>query len=210
AQNIGFAIGVNRLRDLIPRLMNPSQANKLDLDVKLKEVRKIEEPATVTSAIMADGHDSPIHTIAGEKPRDIVDACAVLLRQEADKPFTIEFADGKSISITPKATPLPDAIVQAKQKLGLDLEQLTPMSSQKYGLTEDDGLLITGVARESIGGRAGVKAGDVIVQLGLYRISTLDDFAAVFTEFQKTETAHRRLRIVVRREGQVGVGVLQF
>jgi len=47
AQNIGFAIPVNRLRDLIPELMSPAQVNRVDIPLKLKEERTITPPATV-------------------------------------------------------------------------------------------------------------------------------------------------------------------
>src|SRR5207302_406273 len=49
AQNIGFAIQINRMRDLIPELMNPAQASKIDLPLKLKEERKLTQPPTVDS-----------------------------------------------------------------------------------------------------------------------------------------------------------------
>src|SRR5439155_11093365 len=39
AQNIGFAIPIDRLRDLIPDLMSPSQVTKLDMPLKLAERR---------------------------------------------------------------------------------------------------------------------------------------------------------------------------
>src|SRR5438552_16739437 len=51
AQDSGFAIGVNRLRDLIPDLLNPQQTAKIEMPVKLSEKRAVAPPATVTSHI---------------------------------------------------------------------------------------------------------------------------------------------------------------
>src|SRR5262249_22918854 len=45
AQNIGFAIQVNRLRDLIPSLMNPAQFTKVEVPIKFKEERTLAAPA---------------------------------------------------------------------------------------------------------------------------------------------------------------------
>ena len=210
AQNIGFAIAVNRLRDLIPELMNPSQVTKMDLGIKLHEERSMHEPATITTSLTIEGHPGEVRTIASEQPKDIIDAYAILLRQKSGKPFDIDFSDGPALTITAKPIPLPDAVVQARKKLGLGIEQLTPMSAQKYGLDEDDGLLVTDVGKDSIAGHAGLKAGDVIVQMGRYRATTLDDFADVLDAFEKQPTRGNRLQIVVRREGHVGVGMLQF
>jgi serine protease Do len=208
AQNIGFAIAVDRLRDMIPELMDPSQANKLAMGVKLKEVTRIEPPASVTSRLM-DG-DKVVQSIAGEKPKNIIDAYAILLRQKVGKPFDLTFESGDPLSITPKSVPLPDAIVHAKSKLGLGLEQLTPMLAQQYGLDDDEGLFVKEVDHDSPGDRAGVKPGDVVVQLGNYRISTLDDFSAVLDAVEKRVPPVKRLRVGVHRDGRVGFGLLQF
>jgi serine protease Do len=208
AQNIGFAIAVNRLRDMIPALMDPGQVNKLAMGLKLKEVCSVEPPATVTSQIKLG--DRSVETIAGEKPRNIIDAYAILLRQKAGKSFDVTFDSGAPLAVNPAAVPLPDAIVQAKSKLGLGLEQLTPMSAQNYGLDEDEGLFVKDVARDSAAEKAGVKPGDVIIQLGVYKVSTLDDFAAILAEMEKHPPRGNRLRIGVRRGGRVGFGVLQL
>jgi hypothetical protein len=44
----------------------------------------------------------------------------------------------------------------------------------------------------------------------MYRISTLDDFAAVLDDFEKHPPRGRRLRVVIRRGEQMGMGMLQL
>ena len=44
AQNIGFSIPINRLRDLIPELMNPASARKVDVPIRLKEEARAVSP----------------------------------------------------------------------------------------------------------------------------------------------------------------------
>src|SRR5947208_6914122 len=51
AQNIGFAIHVNKLRDVIPALMDPSHVSRTDLPIKLKEQRTITPPAKVECTV---------------------------------------------------------------------------------------------------------------------------------------------------------------
>jgi serine protease Do len=208
AQNIGFAIAVNRLRDRIPELMDPRQVTKLAMGLKLKEVCTIEPPATLSSQIKLG--DRTVKTIAGQTPKDIIDAYAILLGQKNGKPFDVTFDSGDPLAVTPTPAPLPDAIVQAKSRLGLVLEQVTPMSAQRYGLDDDDGLFVTAVERDSAAERAGVKPGDVIIQLGDYKISSLDDFGAVLAEVDRRSPAGVRLRVGVRRDGRVGYGLLQW
>jgi serine protease Do len=210
AQNIGFAIAVNHLRDLIPQLMKSSQVNKVDVGLNIHEVRTIHPPADIDVHLIADNHPGTITAIAGDKPRDIIDAYAILLRQTVGKSFSVQFDDGQTVQIEPKAVPLPDAVVQAREKLGITLETLTPMLAQKYGLDEDEGLLAMTVTRDGIAGRAGLQAGDLIVQLGRYRVSTPDDLSAVLDDFEKHPSPSRRLRIVIRRGQQIALGMLQL
>jgi serine protease Do len=207
AQNIGFAIPVNRLRDLIPELMNPSVARKLDVPIKLTERRKIEPPARiVTEVVTTDYPPRVVKTIDGIAPRNIVDAYDLLLRAKNGEPINIQFAGGEISTIVPHPTPLPDAVVEAKQKLGLTIEPMTPVLADKYHMTDEDGLFVDAVAQDSISARAGVQPGDILVQLGRYRISTVDDLAALLGRLPTSGQA----RIGVIRDDQMGFGTLDF
>src|SRR4051794_13581393 len=97
AQNIGFAIQVNRLRDLIPSLMNPAQANKVDVPVKLKEERHLSPPAKVDRIVrVADGtQQAAVASINGHKPTNIIDAYVQLLKVKPNEKVTLEFAGGQ-------------------------------------------------------------------------------------------------------------------
>ena len=206
AQNIGFAIPVNRLRDLIPELMNPSQVLKLDIPLKLKERRKLSEPATVHSEVVTDDGSHVIREINGKHPTNIVDAYDLLLTAKADEPIVVAYADGQSARFTPHPTPLPDAVIQAKSKLGIGIQQLTPMLAREYHLDQEDGIFITGVDADSVFGRARVKAGDILVQLGQFRVRTLDDLGALIAHLPE----NGRVRIAIIRDDQLARGFLIF
>jgi len=96
--------------------------------------------------------------------------------------------------------------VQAKRKLGLSVEQLTPMLAAKYHISEEDGLLINAVAKESVAAKAGLEPGDIIVQLGRYRVATLDDLASLLDRLPESG----QVRIGVIRNDQMGFGKLDF
>jgi serine protease Do len=204
AQNIGFAIQVNRLRDMIPDLMDPAQVNKLDMPLKLKEKRSAD--ASKVSATVTTDDGTPVESIAGKKPRDIVDAYAMLLRPKENEKFDIVLSGGKKRSITPHATPLPDAIVQAKERLGVVVEELNPMVAQKYGLVDDEGMLVTQVLRGSVAAKTGIQPGDIITSLGRYPVRSL----AEFSNLMKYLPDRGRVRIGITRGGQRGMGTLEF
>ncbi len=208
AQNIGFAIQVNKLRDMIPELMNPAQVKKVDVPIKLREVRTVKPPAIVYSGVEVVGEEKRrgLVEINGHPPNDIIEAYAILLESKIGQSVRLKFGDGSELTLEPKAVPLPDAIVQAKSRLGLTVEPLTPRLAQKYGMLTEDGLFVSQVARGSVGAKAGLEPGDVIVRLGRYKVRTLDDFAALM-QMLPTEG---RVRIAVIRGNQLGEGILEL
>jgi serine protease Do len=209
AQNIGFAIQVNRLRDLIPELMNPAQVSKMDVPLKLKEQRKLIPPATIECTVhevdAAGKTSGPITAINGRRPKDLTDAYSILLAVKAGEEVKLEFGK-QSRTVVAKATPQPDAIVQAKSKLGLGVEALTPLLAEKYHLPTEDGLLITDVARSSVAARAGVQAGDILIQVGRYRIANLKDLSSILPHL----TPGTRARLTVIRGEQIGYGIIEM
>jgi predicted metalloprotease with PDZ domain len=154
--------------------------SKLDVPLKLQEKRTVSEPSTVNVEITTTG-DKPeeLQTINGYHPVNIVDAYVSLLRLKANQPFTVTFTDGKSQQLTPTPAPTPDVVVKAKEKLGIGVEQVTPMLAGQYSLATDDGIFVSSVDKGSVADKAGLQAGDVVVQLGRYRVPTLDHLAAL-------------------------------
>jgi serine protease Do len=208
AQNIGFSIPIDRLRDLIPELMNPASAEKLEVPIRLKEKRDLSPPANIVSHVLSDdAHPRTIRSIDGQPVNDIVDAYALLLRCKLDQPIRIAFTNSESSeTVIPRAVATPDAIVEARRLLGIGVIQLTPALADKYHLDTEDGMFISEVLPDSVASRAGLQAGDVIVQLGRYRVSTLDDFAALLHRLPKTG----QVRIGVVRGDQMGFGTLNL
>jgi serine protease Do len=207
AQNIGFAIQVNKLRDLIPELMRPAAVTKVDVPLRLSERRKVTPPATVSSEVyeVKDGKPVVLKSIGGRPCATAVDAYAELLKAKAGEPIELGWATGNE-RVVPKAVPLPDAIVQAKRRLGLGIQALSPMLAEKYGLAIEDGLLVTDVIRGSVAGKAGIEPGDILVQLGRYRVRSLDDLAGLMEHLPATG----RVRVGVIRGEQMASGFLEF
>jgi serine protease Do len=207
AQNIGFSIPVNKLRDLVPELMNPSQVTKVDVHLKLTEKRSVAPPARVASTVLIEeAKPRAVLSINGRRPRDVIDAYAALLRVKPNQDCALACDDGRTLRLRATAVPLPDAIVHARQMLGLTVEQLTPLRAERLNLDADDGLVVTEVLRNTPAARAGLRSGDVIVQLGRYRVATLDDFSALLARLPESG----RARIFVLREGQVGYTSLEW
>jgi S1-C subfamily serine protease len=118
----------------------------------------------------------------------------------------VKFTDGTTLSLTAEAVPLPDAIAKARERLGIGIEPLTPMLAQRYGLSTEDGMLVTEVLRGTPAESVGLRPGDVIVQLGRYPIRTLKDFSAIMQMLPE----RAQFRIGVIRQGQVAFGTMRL
>ena len=127
-------------------------------------------------------------------------AFAILLRQKPGKAFNIDFQGAPAMKIDPKELPRqPDAVVKAKQKLGINVELVTKQIAEKNELNVADGIRIISVDRNSVGERIGLRAGDVILQIGRFRVSTLDDFGYILDRIQPGA----QVFIGVMRDGQI-------
>ena len=96
--------------------------------------------------------------------------------------------------------------MQAKAKLGLTVEPLTPALAEKYHLPTEDGLFVTAVARNSVSLRAGLQPGDILIQVGRYRIANLKDLSAILPLL----IPGARARVTVIRGDQMGYGTMQM
>ncbi|MFW6170675.1 MAG: PDZ domain-containing protein, partial [Planctomycetota bacterium] len=82
--------------------------------------------------------------------------------------------------------------------VGMRLRTLTPELAQQAGVDEDEeGVIVTAVARGSMAAEAGIRPGDVIVAVGNSSISSVADFRQAFDEDKLKEG----IRMQVKRQG---------
>jgi serine protease Do len=213
AQNIGFAIGVNRLVELISTLMNPESSTGVLIPVTLTDQRSFEPPATVRDKVVVAGtHGPAVQSIDHIPAPNLLDAYAALLRVPlTQKSVTIQFSNGtmKRYPVSP-APPRPAEllakriILAVKQIMGCVVQQVTPALDAKFNLGVKNGLLIMEVNANSMAAKAGLKPGDVLVQFGPYRIRTLQDLGALLPRLPN----QGQIRVMVVRHHRLGVGVL--
>jgi serine protease Do len=208
AQNIGFAIGVDRLRDLIPVLMNPTEASKVNVPLKLAEKRTLSEPDHIAVQIVnADDPHRVVTQIGGQTPTNIVDAYAILLRARAGDRLAVSYADGQSDTLLASAVVHVEHVSdQAQARLGLTLEQVTPDVARKYDLATVEGLMVRFVSSNSVAAAAGFEPGDVIVGLGRYRVTSMDDLSDLLPRLPEKG----RVPVGIYRGDQRGYLIMEF
>jgi serine protease Do len=207
AQNIGFAIQVNTLRDLIPSLMDPMKAKMIDTGIELSEKRTLTPPtgAAATVMVKTDRGERPVEAINGRRPQNIIDAYATLLSAGKSK-IEIRTAGGETLAYTGRAMPMPEVYSVVRKRLGIGVEPVTPAVAAKYGLSIEEGMLITEVMRRSVAERTQLQPGDVIVQIDRFRVRNLEDF----TKLVSMLPGKGNVRIGVLRGDALGYGVLKL
>jgi len=201
AQNIGFAIQVNHLRDLIPELMNPAQATKVNVPLQLSETRMLTEPDGIDCKIVtADKPPRVIDTINGQHPQNIIDAYAMLLRIKAKDHLQVAWEGGTTQSLLASAVAVTDdTAAQARRLLGVELEAVTPDLAKKYELSSNEGLLVHFVSSDSAAAKSGLQPGDVILAVGEYRMSSMNDLSPLLPRLSQAP----RAVLVVDRGDQI-------
>jgi len=76
----------------------------------------------------------------------------------------------------------------AKQRFGMKVEKITPQLTKELGLSETTGILITQVDNNSPAAEAGLKPGDIILEIDQAPARNLDDFLEKTKNYHKGDT----------------------
>jgi S1-C subfamily serine protease len=98
-----------------------------------------------------------------------------------------------------QAKPIIDQLAQGKQPayLGVYTTDAGSASAQQLGVTADSGAVVTRISRDSPADHAGIKTGDVIVQLGGVKVTSSADLGNAVRRHKPDE----QVDVVVLRDG---------
>jgi serine protease Do len=131
------------------------------------------------SRMVADtpaGRQVPITIVRGEKPVS-VDVTIIALKEE------------------PRQTA---ALSEQKQNLGLGVETLTPSTARELGLPVGRGVVVRSVGDSSPAAEAGIRAGDVIVEVDQQRVASVAEMKRALDRHPKNTP----VVVLLRRDDQ--------
>lgn len=216
-QGIGFAIPINRVKDVLADLVNPEILKLAWLGI---------EPATkdgqlVAARVAEDGPAAGQGVQAGDRilaveNRPVLSAFefnVALLRAEAGTPVRIRLEGaGRAREVSIPLTPIPlSALVEGQNTvrvLGLECGDLTPKVVTALRLPSTvAGVVVLEVSEDGKGAALGLKPRDVIVQVGNAGIR---DIRQLQTGLMRARR-YGRSEIFVYREGEgLLKGVIEF
>jgi len=213
---IGFAIPINLVKELLPQLRGKGKVTRGYLGVLIQKVTPdIAESLGMDKAygaLVANvSKDGPAER-AGVKVGDVIvefdgsaindsgDLPIIVARTPVEKKVRMKvLRDKKEVVLNVAVGELKDEEVVAsapeKGELGLTVQRLTPQMAESLGLDKSDGVVVSAVEPGSVAEEAGIRRGDVIMEVDRRAVRNLDDYKKAIAGVRKG----RGLLFLVRR-----------
>ena len=205
AQNIGFAIPVDKLMELFPMLLNFERINRavFGATVQQRHGQAGEElrVTAVRTGSPADGKlkvGDRLRAVNGKALAQVPDFTCEMLAIGAPAKAYIECQrDGKIVNVTVDllAKPKPDGNLLARKLFGMTLKEVTPESARELRLPMEHGLMVVGIDGSGPAELIGLRLKDVVFQVGTAYVVDLESLGEMLEEV----TAGQAVRIGVAR-----------
>ncbi|QOJ03506.1 MAG: trypsin-like peptidase domain-containing protein [Planctomycetia bacterium] len=205
AQNIGFAIPADRVRALLPELLDVERVRGVALGAKFEgqvglttlagsttdaahgvRVRAVEPGSPAAKAGLAAG--DVITEIDGTATHDYIDAFGVLRTAPTGRALPLRvLRDGKprlmKLSLEPQSGIETQKVLWAR--FGLRLADLKADELKRLGMSRPLGLLVKDVQNGSPAARVGIAPGHVITMFGGWPVESLDKLAPLLAQVNR-------------------------
>lgn len=203
---IGFAIPINLVKELLPQLKGRGKVTRGYLGVLIQKVTpEIAESLGLEKArgalVASVSKDGPAER-AGVKVGDVIvefdgkeikdsnDLPLVVARTAVNKAARLKVLRDKRevmLSVTVGELKEEEVVASAAEKgdLGLTVQRVTPQVAESLGLEKAEGLVVTGVEPGSAGDEAGLRRGDVILEVDRKPVKTVAEYRKVVGEASK-------------------------
>jgi serine protease Do len=203
---IGFAIPINLAKELLPQLRGKGKVTRGYLGVLIQKVT----PEIAESLGMERGYGALVANVskdgpaekAGVKVGDVIiefdgkevkdsgDLPIIVARTAVDKKVRMKvLRDKKEVSLNVAVGELKDeevvASVPEKGELGMTVQKLTPQLAENLGLDKPDGVVVTAVEPGSAADEAGIRRGDVIVEVDRKPVRGVEDYRKAISGSRK-------------------------
>jgi serine protease Do len=208
---IGFAIPINIAKELLPELKTKGKVTRGWLGVSVQRVTPdIAESLgmeTAMGALVAHVASGSPAERAGIRQRDvIVEYAGKPIKESNDLPLMVArtrvgsrvqvvvLRDRREVALTVAIAELSEREVMApaperERDFGLTVQNVTPEIAQALGLKRAQGVVITTVERGSPADDAGLRRGDVILEIDRITVGNLSDYRQAIAGLKRGESS---------------------
>lgn len=221
AENIGFAIPVDMLVDNLSHMLMPEELRRVRLGLAMGRMKKIggfsgllvdsvskESPANREGISAGD----LILEIDGRKLTSVIDFYVKMMGKEVGEPIEVTYVKSsnaplrsRTVKLTMLPRPLPDGRKLVSEFFQMDVSELTDQVARKFGFQSAYPILIvTDIERGGIAEKAGLTAGDLILQINNATVRNVRELSLEMEKINEGDAAEIKImRISVGIFGQV-------
>ena len=181
AQNIGFAIPVDRLRGLLPELLDVERRYRVESGLRLSTEAEPRVASVKAGSAAARAGIEPgdiLREIEGDDVEEVVDFHIALIgRGPGDRLSMVLSRNGRiyKTSLQLQGRPQPDAARLIRDRLGVEVRPLPEELAHNLGLPGGGGFVVVNVDPGSSARKVGMQSRDVLLALGRYYPTTLQE-----------------------------------
>lgn len=213
---IGFAIPVNLAKELLPQLRGKGKVTRGYLGVLIQKVT----PEIADSLGMERGYGALVANVSkdgpaekagvkvgdvivefdGKEVKDSAELPIIVARTQVEKKVRMKvLRDKKEVMLNVAVGELKEEEVVAsapeKGELGMTVQRLTPQIAESLGLEKAEGVVVTQVEPGSAADEAGIRRGDVILEIDRKAVRSVDEYKKSVATIRKG----RGILFLVRR-----------
>lgn len=180
AQNIGFAIPVDQLRETLPNLLDVQRRYRIVTGLTVAhdgqaKITAIDPGSPAANAGLEVG--DAITLIDNQPIHSVIDFHIAFIGKKPAQVMAIRFSRKEKLfdtKLTLGQRPKPDAEKLLATKFGISAEPISERTARTIGVPNLRGLIVTAIERGSQADRIGLERGDIIDQFNGRQIPTLD------------------------------------
>lgn len=184
AQNVGFAIPVDRIWELLPSMLDIERRRRVRFGLHVggrdATVESVEPASPAERAGLRPG--DRLVQFDGENLRDTIDYYVHLLSRAPGQSVTLRYLRGGRVQETQvplEPVPPPDGNALARRLLGIVPAEFSAQTRRRYGLSDEIGFVVEQVLPGGPADRARIIPGDVVLRVEGVNVPTLQDLGLV-------------------------------
>ena len=221
AENIGFAIPVDTLVDNLSHMLMPEKLRRVRLGLVVGGMKKIDQFSglvvdSVSKASPADQQGISagdlVLEIDGRKLTSVIDFYVKMMDKDIGEPIEVTYVKpavaplrSRTVKLTMQPRPLPDGRVLVSEFFQMEVSELTDRVARKFDFQSAYPILIvTDVEKGGIAEKAGLVAGDLILQINNATVRNVKELSLEMEKINEGDAVDVQImRISIGIFGQV-------